>query len=329
MKRRHPRARLPYGVALLVFLASFANVFALEACGSRTELDLYFAPTATFPPDAAAPPDAALDDSSVPDVAPPPEEPDAAPPPTDAVPPIDAVTPDAALLCPDGGGVTVAYLWGESGRLYTFDPTTLATQELGVVSCGNSQLPWTLSVSRAGYAFMVYQDWNIYRVDLTTLACTSTPYVVGQLGFTAEEAIAVSRDEAAERLYVYDLNVNQVPALAVSDLTSFVLSSIGPVTPNPNSFPVDMQADAYGRLFVLSEEGVLIQVDAVTGAVIGQDQTSFQAAGSWAVMTWNDEIFFFGGGEAYRYDLTTKQVIDLGDIVDDSIVGASAAACIH
>jgi hypothetical protein len=247
------------------------------------------------------------------------------------VPPIDGTTPDSSIMCGDGGGVTTAYLWAQSGLLYTFDPPTLTATPLGMVQCPSTSSPWTLSVSRAGFAYMIYEDWNIYQVDLSTLACSTTPYVPGQLGFTGQEAIAVSRGSATERLFVYGMDVNQTPTLAVTDLTSFVLAPVGTVTPNPLAFPLDMQGDAFGRLFALSISGQLLDIASGSAALLGEDQTGFSdVGGGWAIMTWNDQLYFFGGpqGTISLYDLTTKQLSTVGQ-VNDSIVGASAAACIH
>jgi hypothetical protein len=177
---------------------------------------------------------------------------------------------------------------------------------------------------------MLYGDWNIYRLDLTTMSCTRTPYSPGELGFAAagKQAIAVSRDQGAERLYVYGENQASVPTLAVTDLTSFVLRSVGSVAPDPGEYPVDMQADAFGRLFALTSSGLLVELDSATARVLGQDQTSYQSGGSWAVMTWNDQLYFFADSQVSRYDLASKQLSIVGN-VGDSIVGASAAACIH
>jgi hypothetical protein len=128
------------------FIASVAIAVALLACGARTGLLI----PEGVEPDATPPRDAAHDvrDASTVDV-------------TDA-PTID----DVASGC--DGGVT-AYLWDFGGTLYTFEPTTLATTVLGPVHCPTSSTPWTFSVSRAGYALMIYEDWKIYHVDLSTL----------------------------------------------------------------------------------------------------------------------------------------------------------------
>jgi len=309
-----------------VVAACIAPWGSLAACGSRTGLF-----TLEPAPDAAATVlDSAMPEVDLPDVPFPPDEgPDADAMVDSSLPPIDATVSDAPPLCPDGG-VSSAYLWSESGTLYTFDPTTLTTQSLGVVSCPTAASPWTLSVSREGYGYMLYEDWNIYRVNLATLACATTPYQPFQLGFIGEEAIAVSRGAGAERLFVYGLP-DAGPTLAVTDLTSFVLTPVGEVTPNPNSYPLDMQGDAFGRLFALSPGGLLLQLDSATGALLAEDQTTYnEGGGGWAIMTYNEQIFFFGGteGSIYSFDLASQTVTNVAQ-VNDIIVGASAADCIH
>ena len=149
------------------------------------------------------------------------------------VPTAPVVPDDAGLSC--GAAGLTAYLWDMVGILYTFDPATLGVETLGQVNCPTNAEPWTLSVSRAGVGYMMFTDWNIYRVDLATLDCTQTPYVPGQLGFTDDEALAVSRGQGAERLFVYS-NI-PVATLAVTDLTDFVLSPVAPRRPRPPARP--------------------------------------------------------------------------------------------
>ncbi len=287
------------------FLVCMALWVMLAACGARTGL--------LIPEESEAEPplrDAARDvrDVSTVDVN-------------------DASTIDVTSGC--DGGVT-AYLWDEGANLYTFDPTTLTTTLLGPVKCPTASSAWTLSVSRAGYALMIYEDWNIYHVDLTTLACTSTSFVPWQLGFDVDgkEAIAISRDPMTpEQLYVYGMS-SGVPTLAVADPLLLVLTEVGPVTPNPNLFPADMQGDALGHLFVLSPTGQLLELDSANADVIVNDQTTFSGAGSWAIMTYGSQLFFFGSGFVSLEDIATQTLTPLGDL-GIQVVGASAAPCVE
>ncbi len=154
---------------------------------------------------------------------------------------------------------------------------------------------------------MIYDDWNVYRVDLTTLACTQTAYVPGQLGFSGEEGIAVAAVDGVDRLFVY--GSNPTPTLAVSDLTSFVLSPVGPATPSNGAFPVAIQGDAFGHVYAFSQFSTFFELDSATAHVSHLDHTSLQGGGNWAVMAYGDRIYLFGaGGRVARYDLPTKRL---------------------
>jgi hypothetical protein len=219
-----------------------------------------------------------------------------------------------------------AYVCDENETLYTFDPTTLATTPIGQVSCPTDAIPWTMTVDGAGAAYLIYDDWSIYRVDLTTFACTQTPYVPGQLGFTGEEGIAVAAVNGVDRFFVY--GSTPTPTLAVSDLTSFVLSPVGPATPPNGAFPVAIQGDAFGHLYALSQDSTFFELDSATAGVTHLDHTQLPGGGNWAVMAYGTRIYLFGaGGTVARYDPSKKQLTTLGS-VGFSVIGASATPCV-
>jgi hypothetical protein len=282
----------------------------LAACGSRTEL---------LVPAGAADDAGRLDASA-----------DASP---DVIAPFDAsVGPDSALSCPDGG-LPTAYLFDVAGALYTFSPATLETVLLGTPDCGTTELPWTVSVSREGVAYLVYEDWNIYAVDLATLACHPTVFQSGQLGIDAEFAIAVSRATPTERMFVYGQPAGMPgPILTSTDLTSFVLTEVGPVLPltTPEA-AFDMQADLSGHLFVFTADGVLTEIDATTAQITSTAPTGFPPSteDSWAVMTYEDQVYMFANLEVARYDATSHTAVVLGSLTGTGdIVGASAVPCV-
>ena len=219
-----------------------------------------------------------------------------------------------------------AYLCDDGDTLYTFDPTTLVTTPIGQFSCPTGAIPWTMTVDGAGSAYLIYDDWNVYRVDLATLACTQTPYVPGQLGFTGEEGIAVAAVAGVDRFFVF--GANPAPTLAVSDLTSFVLSPVGPVTPPNGEFPVAIQGDAFGNLYALSQDSTFFELGSATADVTHLDHVSLPGGGNWAVMAYGDQIYLFGaGGTVGRYDPSAQQLTTLGS-VGFSVIGASATPCV-
>jgi hypothetical protein len=95
-------------------------------------------------------------------------------------------------------------------------------------------------------------------------------------------------------------------------------------------YPVDIKVDGYGRLFASDFSGDLLMVDATSGRVLGFDHTGLATSSAWALLTYNDLVYYFMGdnGDAYRWDLMTKKAIPLGTI-GDRIVGAGAAPCLH
>lgn len=225
-----------------------------------------------------------------------------------------------------GDAALKAYLCDENKTLYAFDPATLATTPIGHVSCPTDTIPWTMTVDGAGSAYLIYDDWSIYRVDLGTLACTKTPYAPGQLGFTGQEGIAVAAVDGVDRFFVY--GSNPTPTLAVSDLTSFVLSSVGPATAPAGAFPVAVQGDAFGHLYAFSQDSLFFELDSATADVTHVNHTSLQGGGTWAVMAYGDRIYLFGaGGTVARYDPSAQQLTPLGS-VGFSVIGASATPCV-
>jgi hypothetical protein len=248
--------------------------------------------------------------------------------PLDALPPVDVVRLTDASVCPVGG--TTAYIISDSAELYTLDPQTLTTHLLGAVDCPSTSAPWTLTASSSGRLYAMYQDWNLYEVDPKTLVCTEVARVAGQVSLGSADGITVSPDEGGESLYVYGqaVTTRDQAVLARGDLTTFVLSEVGPVTPAPSDFPLDIRADAFGRIFGLARGGGFVEIDRTTAALVAEDHTGFVSSGTWALLTYNDSIYFFAGGAVSKYDLATKNVMPVGD-VGIAVMGASAAPCLH
>ena len=230
-------------------------------------------------------------------------------------------------LAPTCAGATPnAYLCDDNETLYVFDPATLTTTSIGQVSCPTSAIPWTMTVDGAGSAYLIYDDWNVYRVDLATLVCTQTPYVPGQLGFTGEEGIAVAAVAGVDRFFVF--GANPAPTLAVSDLTSFVLSAVGPVTPPNGMFPVAIQGDAFGNLYAFSQESTFFELASATAGVTHLAQVNLPSGGNWGVMAYGTQVYVFGsGGVVGLYDPSSQQLETLGS-VGFSVIGASATPCV-
>ncbi len=310
------------------------------ACGGRTELEGEptdaghdsqaeshapnlpdtSAPSEAQDSTAEAPPDAAGRDTVAGDS---PEEDTSA-----AIPPIDASLSDSAAKCPAGSDIG-AYLVAQGGDFYAFNPSTFAVSRLGALSCAASvgASPFTMTVALSG-AYILYSDGNLFHVDPTSLLCTQTPFAQNQLGFPSDIGIATSPDDG---LLVYGcVGTPCTPTLAKGDWARFALSKIGPLIPTPTvGYPLDIKADAYGRLFACDAAGTLLSIDLATARVLGADRTGIQAGPANALLTWNDRLFMFtqAQGLITRYDLKSQQATMVG-AVGDTIAGAGAAPCV-
>ncbi len=197
--------------------------------------------------------------------------------------------------------------------------------------------PWTISVSRTGTAYLVSSDtWDMYAVDLATLACSRTLFRRNQLGIATSFGIAVSRTGSADQMFFFgESNGQGPPILAVSDLTTFQLQEVGPALPDVpqlDNQEYDTQADLYGHIFVLTQTGLLVELDAATGKVLGAVDTGTNPTQneSWAVMTYEAQVYMFTNTTVATYDFATGVTTTLGNVdVMNYVVGASAVPCIE
>jgi hypothetical protein len=253
----------------------------------------------------------------------PPQWPDATPP----------VTPDAGVECTDGG-YPIAYLLGPDGAFSTFEPATLTTTRIGAPDCGDPSQPWEFTVSQEGNAYVIYRDWRIFEVNLATLACAPTTFALGSSGLIGGFTSTVAPGSAGsgeDMLFVGQWGNGAAPVLARSDLTSFVPTEVGPLLPwSRGEFPIDIKADATGRIFALTANGVFLEIDPENGAVISSTVTTFASTSFWALLLYEGQVYFFNGSEVSRYDVGSNTVSPLGSVGQAvQVTGASAAPCVH
>ncbi len=246
------------------------------------------------------------------------------------VPTIDPTLPAPEPACAAGTGT--AYLVAENGGFYTFDPSTATTTKVGTLSCPTanpSRTPYTMTVTETD-AYVLYNDWSVYRVSLDSLSCTRTPYDGNQVAYPGDVGIATSGG-AEESLLVFGTHRDTRDLAVTDDLTTLRLREVGPIMPlPPMGYPVDMKIDGYGRLFASDSQGSLAMIDPASGHVLGFDQTGLRSLSGWALLAFNDGVYFFTGdnGDTFRWNLTTKTAHRLG-AAGDKIVGAGSAPCLH
>lgn len=231
--------------------------------------------------------------------------------------------PDAGAGCPDGGTTPVVYVLDDVGTLWRYDPADGGSTALGAPSCGDSNIPWTMTAT-AEHAYIVYTDWTMAVVSLPSLACAPTSFESGQLGLEAEFGVAAVGSGAGERIYYYGLpSGGAAPILAVSDTVSFALTPVGNLPPSTDDFPVNLTADGAGHLYAFSPLGQVQEIDPASATVLQTANTGVTTQSSWATIAYGSSLFLWVGSDVVGYDLATgTQTSD----VDAGVyaIGASA-----
>lgn len=77
------------------------------------------------------------------------------------------------------------YVVGTTYELYSYYPPTKEFKQIGLLNCpSNGATPFSMAVDRQGIAWVLYNDGNIFHVDIENGAsCAKTQYVPGQAGF--------------------------------------------------------------------------------------------------------------------------------------------------
>lgn len=122
------------------------------------------------------------------------------------------------------------YLVTEENYLYSFNPDTpgmAAYKKIGMLKCNSSSTPQSMSVDRAGKAYVFYSSGDLYLVDTSNASCTPTnyshpapsalSYQLG-MGFTAD-----APSSSGQILYIQSPDFG----LATIDTGSFAVSKKG------------------------------------------------------------------------------------------------------
>ena len=123
------------------------------------------------------------------------------------------------------------YLITSQTILYRFDPATNTLTSKGAISCpaGDNATPFSMGVDRTGRAFVVYNNGQLFAVDVETAACTDIGYEVNQelrrlrLGFAIDDARWARR--ATRRTHFGEASMAWAPSLTQTLDLDFVRPS--------------------------------------------------------------------------------------------------------
>jgi hypothetical protein len=309
-----------------------ATVAAVAACGARTGL-----PVDQLEGSGGAPKDAGHD--APPDVL------DAGPDVFDAPPDVFDAPPDV-YDC-QNAGITYIYLIGNNNQLLRFYPPTKKTDPIGMINCPIAMpdagpSPYSMAVDRQGIAYVVFTDGELFRVSTLTASCETTPFQIGQGGFSTQFGMGFSADlnDPGERLFVAG---NMTEQLATIDTKTFMLTTLG--TFSMTIGEAELTGTGGGDLYAfgLVVDGGMTQaihlahIEKSTAKVLADAyltvQTGMAPIYDWAFAYWGGDFYFFTSTDGTT--TLVSQYIPGGSttamkyttIMSTAIVGAGVSTC--
>lgn len=246
-----------------------------------------------------------------------------------------------SLTVGSGGGSTgdgcsdeakLVYLLGKTQELYKFDPGALALTQVGVLACpqnGGTATPFSMSVDRAGVAWVLYNDGHLFHVDTTTAACTATNFAPNQQGFKkfGMGFVSDAAGSDAETLYVaneFGIGSIDTQSLSVSPIGQFGFSAAAELTGTGD-----------GRLFGLffGFPPYIAEIDEATSSLGPEAPLDAVDVGTgFAFAFWGGSFWVFtapngSSSQIDRYDPATKTSATVKKDLGFKVVGAGVSTC--
>jgi hypothetical protein len=280
--------------------------------------------------------------------------PSAAPPASGA----PAASPPPVLGAPDAGfdaapaspGVPsdqcseaskLVYVVSRDNVLYSFAPATVTFSRVGVVACPSeaSEFPFSMAVDRAGTAWVLFTDGNLFNVSTKDATCSRTSFLPNQAGFSLFGMGFVSDgpDASTDTLYVSE-NVNG-HGLGKLELPSLVLSAVGGYSGALAGQKAELTGNGKGDLygFFLTTPAEVAPIGTTSAVVASATPLPSVTVGTdWAFSYWGGAFYLYtgnstdtaqNGSAVTRYDPADGSVTVLSSGVGFFITGAGVSTC--
>jgi hypothetical protein len=188
------------------------------------------------------------------------------------------------------------FLLSRQNNLYRFDPGKLAITLVGSLLCpAYGAFPTSMAVDRLGYAWVIFSDGTLWKVDTKTAACAATSYEADQLGFH-RFGMGFSTDQVtggAETLFVAD---HDGQGLGKIDTKTLRLAKVGPFDGTFVGQTGELTGTGDGRLY-----GFFTTSPAQVGEIAKGSAQIVSPKPMTGVSTGTDWAFSFWGGDFYLY----------------------------
>lgn len=250
------------------------------------------------------------------------------------VPTIDAAK-DVTVVdeCPDAGS-TLVYVVTETNQLLSFYPPLATFRTIGTIACpaAAGATPFSMAVERAGTAYVLFSDGELFRVSTADASCRPTSFVAGQSAFS-QFGMGFAADVAGggETLFIGGTTTS---SLGTIDTTTMKVSPIAPFDPPLDGPELTGTSDGrlYGFYVRAGQPGTFIgEIDKRTAKLVAEDALpNLDRGQAWAFAAWGGDFWLFvapgSTSEVHRLETATGKlsvVTGLGS----RIVGAGVSTC--
>jgi len=212
---------------------------------------------------------------------------------------------DPATIDPCTEEAKQIFLVSESKAFLRFEPLTLNVVTLGSLNCNAAfgETPYSMSVDRNGFAWVLYSDGSLWKVDTEDASCFWTPFQPNQLGF---EIFGMGfstngGDTLDETLFIaggdyWDLQFGDA-TLGSIDLDTLTVSSIAPFSVG-SGLP-ELTGNRSGELwgfFAQKSPPQVARIDKLNAAqfqAIELPAPMFANVQAWASAFWGGDFYIF------------------------------------
>jgi hypothetical protein len=231
----------------------------------------------------------------------------------------------------------------DSNWLLRFEPQTLTMVPLGLVNCpAGGATPFSMSVDRDGYAWVLYSDGTLWKVHTGDATCQATNFATGQQGFdyfgmgftsdgpnTNSETLFISGgSQMAFSFMTGSLGTIAMPMLMVSTVAPF---PVGPGSP-------ELTGTRFGELWGFFAMSTPSHVSRINKATAALEKTwylpaNLQMPQSWAFAHWGGDFYLFFKGEgqatssAWHVSGLTGATTEVVPNMGHTITGAGVSTC--
>jgi hypothetical protein len=241
----------------------------------------------------------------------------------------------------DSEAVKLIYVVDASNNLLSFDPRKLPGDPfrlIGRPSCTSYSTPFSMSVDREGYAWVVYQNGELFKVSIHDAKCSPSgfaPYSVGSstfgMGFVSDD-----KGSKTEKLYIAAEGGTRDLAMIDPEKAPPTASRVGRIEATIDNNP-ELTGTGEGKLYgffpVRAGDSFIQEIDKRSGAAVGKKWSvgELGSVSAWAFAHWGGTFYVFvttaSGPQVRAVDRATGEYRTVMETIPYRITGAGVSTC--